>query len=638
MSVRYTRVFTLPNDLYAEGCPLMISAGALLKDNQTGRMLVQLKIKNIGTKRVKAAKVCIQPMDIVGAPLGDEVAYKYLDLNAGRDEEFGQKTLIPLPDNEARAYTVRVSEVAFEDNATWTGDTAPVQLGAPKTLSDVLRDPELIKQYKLKYGADAAYEPKEQLDLWYCTCGALNHKGEECHQCGLTLDFLQSFDLAALTAEKDARLAQEKAEQEAKEAAAKARAESAKKTKKALIIVAAVIAVVVAAVLIVGAVKKSNAYQAAEELFINEQYDESIAAFTALGDYKDSAERVEQANTAKLAAEKKAEEERIEAEKAAAYADAEKLLAQGEEAKAAVAFNKLSGYKDAKERSLTLWDMIAVRETVSAGYHHTVGLKSDGTVVAVGQNDNGQCKVSGWTDIVAVSAGGWHTVGLKSDGTVVAVGYNDDGRCKVSDWTDIVAVSARSVHTVGLKADGTVIATGSNKYNQCDVSGWTDIVAVSAGGYHTVGLKSDGTVVAVGDNGDGQCNVSGWTDIVAVSAGYKHTVGLKSDGTVVAVGYNDYGECDVSGWTDIVAVSAGGDHTVGLKSDGTVIATEYTGNQKYNYGQCNVSGWTDIVAVSAGRYHTVGLKSDGTVVAVGYNGDGQCDVSGWRGIKLPTKP
>ena len=39
------------------------------------------------------------------------------------------------------------------------------------------------------------------------------------------------------------------------------------------------------------------------------------------------------------------------------------------------------------------------RETISAGYAHTVGLRSDGTVVAVGNNDDGQCDVSDWTDI-----------------------------------------------------------------------------------------------------------------------------------------------------------------------------------------------------------------------------------------------
>jgi alpha-tubulin suppressor-like RCC1 family protein len=66
-----------------------------------------------------------------------------------------------------------------------------------------------------------------------------------------------------------------------------------------------------------------------------------------------------------------------------------------------------------------------------------VGLKSDGTVVAVGQRGYGQCDVSSWTDIVAIAAGYNHTVGLKSDGTVVAVGDNDDGQCNVSNWAGI---------------------------------------------------------------------------------------------------------------------------------------------------------------------------------------------------------
>ena len=73
---------------------------------------------------------------------------------------------------------------------------------------------------------------------------------------------------------------------------------------------------------------------------------------------------------------------------------------------------------------------------------------------------------------MAISAGLYHTVGLKADGTVVAVGSNRYGPCDVSGWKDIVAISAGDSHTVGLKADGTVAAVGSNKYGQCDVSGW----------------------------------------------------------------------------------------------------------------------------------------------------------------------
>lgn len=36
------------------------------------------------------------------------------------------------------------------------------------------------------------------------------------------------------------------------------------------------------------------------------------------------------------------------------------------------------------------------KDTIAAGRRHTVGLKSDGTVTAVGDNNYGQCDVSGW--------------------------------------------------------------------------------------------------------------------------------------------------------------------------------------------------------------------------------------------------
>ena len=71
---------------------------------------------------------------------------------------------------------------------------------------------------------------------------------------------------------------------------------------------------------------------------------------------------------------------------------------------------------------------------VAPSNRYTVGLKSDGTVVACGDNKYGQCDVSEWKDIVAVAAGGLHTVGLKSDGTVVACGACRDALRNVSGW------------------------------------------------------------------------------------------------------------------------------------------------------------------------------------------------------------
>lgn len=42
MGERYTRLFSLSEQLYIENAPVIITAGALLKDNKTDNILVQL--------------------------------------------------------------------------------------------------------------------------------------------------------------------------------------------------------------------------------------------------------------------------------------------------------------------------------------------------------------------------------------------------------------------------------------------------------------------------------------------------------------------------------------------------------------------------------------------------------------------
>jgi PKD repeat protein/alpha-tubulin suppressor-like RCC1 family protein len=276
----------------------------------------------------------------------------------------------------------------------------------------------------------------------------------------------------------------------------------------------------------------------------------------------------------------------------------------------------------------------AVTPMVAAGYNHTVGLKTDGTVVATGNNDYGQCNVGSWSGIVAITAGWAYTVGLKSDGTVVIVGDTSVVRIDVGSWRGIVSVSASTSyrHLVGLKSDGTVVATGDNSEGQCNVSSWSGIVAVAAGGSFTVGLKSDGTVVFTNARVLGQCDVSSWNGIVAIAAGYNHIVGLKSDGTVLSTG-SLIGGGNVSSWSEIVAVAAGNQYTVGLKSDGTVVAVGSNLDWK-----CNVSSWSGIVAIASGFTYTIGLKFDGTVIGVGVIGQkvggegGLCDTYFWKGI------
>lgn len=298
--------------------------------------------------------------------------------------------------------------------------------------------------------------------------------------------------------------------------------------------------------------------------------------------------------------------------------------------------NKIRSLEDEKEKFIIMKNNImdeirkaeiAKRKSVylSAGTYHTLRLfENKRTVVSAGKNDDGQCNVGNWENIVAVSAGHCHSVGLMIDGTVVAVGANEHGQCNVEDWKNIIAISAGHYHTVGLQEDGTVVAVGRNEDGQCNVEDWKNVTEVSAGRYHSVGLKLDGTVYATGRNEDGQCDVEDWTDIVAVSAGHYHTVGLKFDGTVVATGRNEDGQCNVDDWRDISAISAGGWHSIGLKFDGTVVAIGYNSD-----GRCDVDNWNDIVTLSAGNWYTVGMKSDGTILAVGDNEFGQCDLANY---------
>jgi alpha-tubulin suppressor-like RCC1 family protein len=302
---------------------------------------------------------------------------------------------------------------------------------------------------------------------------------------------------------------------------------------------------------------------------------------------------------------------------------------------------QMSTLEEARKRIAKYQGCISAGSTSSC----TIGLKTDGTVLAIGKNDVCQCNTQGWHDIVSVSASGVYTVGLKSDGTVIVVGKNIYGESNIQGWRDIISVYAGPC-IFGLKSDSTVVvgvySGPTQSWLRPDwLQGCRNISAISSGMMHIVGLKTDGTVftsiisqtdftlVAMRENSG--LNTQGWHDIVAISAALFHTVGLKSDGTVVVVGDdksgNTFGQCNTQDWRDIVAISAGGGHTVGLKSDGTVVAVGFN-----KFGQCNTQDWCDIVAISAGECHTVGLKSNGTVVVTGNNEFGQCNTQDWHGI------
>ena len=330
MGETYTRLYSLPERLYTMGAPVVVAAGALLKDNRNGNIIVQLKIQNIYNKTIKAVTVKVASMDTVGRTLGEETEYRYLDLNVKRNEFFGQQVPIVVPDEQTRSYSVKVTEAVFDDNTVWTGNEIWEPLEKPDPIEKKIANGELVRQYRIKYGKNSKYLLKQEKDLWFCTCGAINHESElSCCSCHIDRKKLEEFDMDALKKECDVRLEDERKERERKQAEAEVEAKKKQKKIKMIVVgVAAAVAVAAVGVVIKDNLNKKKLYNQGLALLEDGKYDDSIALFESLKGYKDSKEQI------------------IDAE----YQEAAKYEKSGEYEEALALYEELGDYKDSKEK------------------------------------------------------------------------------------------------------------------------------------------------------------------------------------------------------------------------------------------------------------------------------------------------
>ena len=249
---------------------------------------------------------------------------------------------------------------------------------------------------------------------------------------------------------------------------------------------------------------------------------------------------------------------------------------------------------------------------LAVGFYHTVGLKSDGTVVAAGRNEEGQCNVSGWTGVKAIDCGAYHTAALLQDGTVVCTGRNDEGQCETGSWTTIVELVCTDYNTVGLTADGTIVSAGFQAFSE--LSGWQHITAIGGGSYAVCGVSESGQVLS----SHASMRSEEMTDVIALDVSTGYCVGLKSDGTLL---------CTVRPlpWTDVVAISAGSTGILALDREGSVHSYWFRDRDAID-----CSDLSSVAAIAAGGTHCAFLLRDGTVVTRGENTFGECDTAGWN--------
>lgn len=239
MSGRFEKLYALQNDLYSDGAPIIVSAGALLKDTETGRIIVQMKYHSLSATPIIALKVGISAYDIEGKQLEGIGEYQYLDLNISIGQDFGANKAIVMPNATTRSFEISNITAIMSNGAT--KDVALPMQPLPKSdlLFSVLKNKEAVRQYQIETTSNATYIPQDYNNLWYCTCGEWNILGN-CTKCQNTKNKVFGFLNTSLLEPKiSSRLVAEKAENE------KAKKDEHKKKRQKIAIISAVIIAII---------------------------------------------------------------------------------------------------------------------------------------------------------------------------------------------------------------------------------------------------------------------------------------------------------------------------------------------------------------------------------------------------------
>lgn len=264
------------------------------------------------------------------------------------------------------------------------------------------------------------------------------------------------------------------------------------------------------------------------------------------------------------------------------------------------------------------WHEYFEYSSVALGSNHVAILKSDGTVVAFGNNDYGQCNVEGWTDIIEIVAGNKHTAGLKADGTVVVTGDNESNQLAVGKEVNVVDITASAEATWFLMADGSAGLRGLYRIGDYFITTLNEISYVSTWEHQGMCVFPDGSVVATGNCmwykdpsfKDANANKAFFSDELIVIV--NNSGELEFKGTE---NYNYEYYKDAKDWYGIRDLRLEHYYIIGLRYDGTVVATGANDND--DEPACRVEDWSDVVEIETNANVTVGLRSDGTLLVAG---------------------
>jgi len=287
---------------------------------------------------------------------------------------------------------------------------------------------------------------------------------------------------------------------------------------------------------------------------------------------------------------------------------------------------------------------------IAAGYYHSLFLKSDGSLWAMGYEYYGELGDGTYSfastlpeqtvvsNVTTIAAGYEHSLLLKRDGSLWAMGlnstgqlgdgtYNKTNRAERIVTNGVTAIAAGYYHSLYLKSYGSLWAMGGNYYGQLGDGTYStnapygtnspeeivasNVTAIAAGTYHSLFLKSDGSLWAMGYNRDPN---------PFLNTG----IGQLGDGT-----YNNTNRPEEILASNVTAIAAGREHSLFLKSDGSLWAMGWNSSGQLGDGTYNNTNRpeqivaSNVTAIAAGGQHSLFLESDGSLWAMGNDGAGQ---------------
>ena len=294
MAGRFIVLYSLPSPAGSAESPVIISKGELMMDRFSEKMYIRVWLESVDEREIHSVQLRLQLFDEVGTPIEPVQDYSFHSLKVIRDESFGEKRFIEIPNKNARSFSAFLTNVTFADYSYWENELPFQGFGRLQTLEEAFGNKALAKQFEAQYGNDCQYMPSDETIIWYCACGAINRSDEErCHLCRRKRTALKEVNYHLLEKKAEEHSNEDETKQINGEEQAEKRKTGRKLLKAGLFLLPLLLVLVLLLSTVPPFLERQNTYQEAEQALNKHEFDEAQALFESLDNYRDSKEKIE---------------------------------------------------------------------------------------------------------------------------------------------------------------------------------------------------------------------------------------------------------------------------------------------------------------------------------------------------------